>query len=125
MSVHSELKTLTAGIALGESPRWHDGRLWFSGWGAGELVAVDLEGNREVVLTMASFPFCFDWLPDGRLLVVSGREGLLLRQEPDGTAVTHADLRPLSAGPWNELVVDHAGSAYCNTIGFDFPGGEF
>ena len=33
---------LFSGIALGESPRWHDGRLWFADWGAQELVAVDL-----------------------------------------------------------------------------------
>jgi len=25
-----EPKTLMTGIAFGESPRWHDGRLWFA-----------------------------------------------------------------------------------------------
>jgi sugar lactone lactonase YvrE len=81
---------------IGESPRWHDGRLWFSNWGAQETVAVDLEGKCEVVLRVpTTIPFCFDWLPDGRLLVVSGQEGLLLRREPDGSLVTHADLRGL------------------------------
>ncbi|MGH2718419.1 MAG: SMP-30/gluconolactonase/LRE family protein, partial [Actinomycetota bacterium] len=120
-----ELKTLTAGIQFGESPRWHDGRLWFSDWTAGELLAVDLNGGRELVCRVPSFPFCFDWLPDGRLLVVSGREGLVLRREPDGTLVTHADLRDLSSAPWNEIVVDGAANAYVNTIGFDFPGGEY
>ena len=30
-------------------------------------------------------PFSIDWLPDGRLLIVSGPEGLLLRREPDGS----------------------------------------
>ena len=40
----------------------------------------------------ATFPYSIDWLPDGRLLVVSGQEALLLRQEPDGALVTHADL---------------------------------
>ena len=25
--------TLLAGIAMGESPRWHDNRLWLSDWG--------------------------------------------------------------------------------------------
>lgn len=120
-----ELTTLTGGIAFGESPRWHGGRLWFSDWAAGELSAVDLEGNRELVWRHGSFPFCFDWLPDGRLLVVSGREGLVLRQEPGGTMVTHADLRKLSPGPWNEIVVGGGGTAYVNTIAFEFPGGEY
>jgi sugar lactone lactonase YvrE len=39
-----------AGLAFGESPRWHDDRLWFSDWGAQAVVAADLEGNRETVL---------------------------------------------------------------------------
>ncbi|MFK0693030.1 SMP-30/gluconolactonase/LRE family protein [Mesorhizobium sp. IMUNJ 23033] len=103
------------GLAFGESPRWHDGRLWLCNWGTGEIIAVDAEGNSEVVLTVpAALPYSIDWLPDGRLLVVSGREGLLLRREPDGTLVTHADLRPLSKSPWNEIVVDGRGNIYVN-----------
>ena len=40
---------LMSGLVVGESPRWHEGCLWFSNWGAQEIVAVDLEGNGEVV----------------------------------------------------------------------------
>ena len=40
---------LLEGLGMGESPRWHDGRLWFSNWGTNEIVAVDLEGNGEVI----------------------------------------------------------------------------
>ena len=70
----AELRRLMSGIAFGESPRWHDGRLWFCDWGAEELIAVDLEGNSEVIAHVPSFPFCIDWLPDGRLLIVSARD---------------------------------------------------
>ena len=38
----SELRTLMTGIGLGESPRWHEGRLWFSDWVAEEVIALDL-----------------------------------------------------------------------------------
>jgi sugar lactone lactonase YvrE len=31
----SEPQTLMTGIAFGESPRWHDDRLWFSDWPRG------------------------------------------------------------------------------------------
>jgi sugar lactone lactonase YvrE len=121
-----ELQTLMTGIAMGESPRWHDGRLWFSDWGAQEIIAVDLEGRSEVIIPdVGSMPFCLDWLPDGRLLVVSGREGLLLCREADGSLTTHADLRPVATTPWNEIVVDGHGNAYLNNIGFDFPFAEF
>ncbi len=64
-----------------------------------------------------------DWLPDGRLLVVSGREGLLLRQEPDGSLATHADLSAIDHG-FNEIVVDGRGNAYVNGGGFDLMAGE-
>ena len=73
----------------------------------------------------APLPFCIDWLPDGRLLVVSGRDGRVLRREPDGSLATHADLNALADPPWNEIVVDARGNAYVNNTGFDFPGGEF
>jgi sugar lactone lactonase YvrE len=119
-----DVRTVKAGLVLGESPRWHEGRLWFSDWGAQEILAVDLAGRSEVIAHVAALPFCIDWLPDGRLLIVSGREGLLLRMEPDGSLVTHADLTQLAAPPWNDLVVDGRGNAYVGNIGFDFPGGE-
>src|SRR4051794_27255154 len=125
----SELQVLMSGIAFGESPRWHDGRLWFSDWGAQEVVAVDLEGSSEVMVRVdfPSFPMCIDFLPDGRLLVVSARKGLLLRRERDASLVTHADLSGLAEKrqPWNEVVVDGRGNAYINNQGFDFPGGDF
>jgi sugar lactone lactonase YvrE len=120
-----EPQMLMTGITFGESPRWHDGRLWFADWGAQELIAVDLEGRSEVVVRVPSFPFCVDWLPDGRLLIVSARDRLLLRREPDGSLATRADLSGLSDYPWNEIVVDGRGTAYVNNIGFDFPCGEF
>src|SRR6266699_125705 len=106
---------LLSGLAMGESPRWHENRLWLSDWGAQEILAVDLDGNSEVVVrTPFSLPFCIDWLPDGRLLIVSGREGLLLRRESQGALVTHADLRGISDKGWNEIVVDGRGNAYIN-----------
>jgi sugar lactone lactonase YvrE len=104
---------------MGESPRWHEGRLWFSDWGAQEIIAVDLEGKSEVeVRVQTALPFCFDWLPDGRLLIVSGPERLLLRREPNGSLEIHADLDGLSdRSAWNEIVVDGRGNAYVNTAG--------
>jgi sugar lactone lactonase YvrE len=108
------------GVALGESPRWHDGRLWFSDWGAQEVLTVDPDGKSEVMANVPTSPFCIDFLRDGRLLIVSGREGLLLRQEPDGSLSTHADLTGLAAPPWNDIVVDGRGNIYINNLGFAF-----
>ncbi len=114
------IQILLTGLGIGESPRWHEGRLWFCNWGKQEVVAVDLKGKSEVMVHMPTpaFPFCIDWLPDGRLLVVSGPERLLLRWEADGSLLTHADLRPLSQLPCNDIVVDGRGNVYVNAGGF-------
>ena len=121
----SELQVLIDGFMLGESPRWHDGRLWFCDWGRQQVVAVALDGTREVITSLPSFPFCIDRLPGGRLLIISARDGRLLRREPDGSLATHSELAALSGKPWNDIVVDGRGNAYVGNLGFDFPGGEF
>jgi sugar lactone lactonase YvrE len=118
------VKVLLEGIVFGESPRWHDGRVWFSDWGAHQVIAVAPDGLAEVVVSVPSFPMCIDFLPDGRLLVVDSAHQRLLRREPDGTLVTHADLAPVATTPWNEVVATATGACYLNTIGFDFPAGE-
>jgi sugar lactone lactonase YvrE len=118
----SDVQTLLTGLAFGESPRWHDGRLWFSNWVAQEIVAVDIEGKSEVIarVPFPSFPFSIDWLPDGRLLLVSSSDRPLLRREPDGEFVTHAIL----SHRCNEIVVDGRGNSYINGSGFDLLAGE-
>jgi sugar lactone lactonase YvrE len=118
------MTVLMEGIVFGESPRWHDGRIWFSDWGAHQVIALDPDGRSEVIVSVPSFPMCIDFLPDGRLLVVDSARRRLLRREPDGSMVTHADLAPFSLKPWNEVVVDADGNAYVNNVGYDFPGGE-
>lgn len=118
-----QLETLLSGLVVGESPRWHDGRLWFSNWGAQEIRTVDLNGNSEVIAKgPKAAGFCIDFLPDGRLLV-SG-DGRLLRREPDGSFVIHADLAALGKG-WNEVTVDGRGNIYVNDVGFSFGQEDF
>jgi sugar lactone lactonase YvrE len=114
-------RTLLTGRGLVESPRWHGDRLYFSDWSAGEVLAVGLDGRSQVIASVASVPLCTAWLPDGRLLIVSSADGKLLRREPDGTLVTHADLGP---GGWNDIVIDGRGNAYVNGAGFNPMAGE-
>lgn len=105
-------------FGMGESPRWHDGRLWFSNWGTNEIVAVDVAGNSEVIgAGGGGSGWAVNWLPDGRMLVTGGE---LLRVEPDAERVRHADLRPVSPYGWSEVTVDGRGNAYINSLNFDF-----
>jgi sugar lactone lactonase YvrE len=119
--VMNEVRTLVTGRGLVESPRWHDDRLYFSDWSAGEVLAVDLGGRGEVIAHVKSLPLCTAWLPDGRLVIVSSAAGLLLRREPDGSMVTHADL---GQPGWNDIVVDGRGNGYVNRAGFNPVAGE-
>src|SRR6185295_17354760 len=111
-------RVLLDGLAMGESPRWHDGRLWFPHWGTTEIVAVGLDGKAEV---MAEGPrglgHAIGWLPDGRLLVTGER---LSRHEPDGSIARHADLSHISQHGFSEMTIDGRGNVYLNSIGFDF-----
>lgn len=103
-------EVLVKGRGLLESIRWHDGRLYVSDWSAGEVLTTD-----GVVARVSSLPLCFDWLPDGRMVLVSSAAGLLLRQEPDGTLTTHAVLGPQL---WNDIAVDGRGNTYVNRVDF-------
>jgi sugar lactone lactonase YvrE len=121
-AVSSTPTVLMEGIGLGESPRWHDGRLWFSDWVAQEVIALDADGRSEVMTNVRALPFSLDWLPDGRMLIAAGRQ--VLRMEPDGSLATHVDLSHLSEHGWNEIVVDGRGNTYVNNVDFDMMGGE-
>jgi sugar lactone lactonase YvrE len=116
-----EAQLLLSDLVIGESPRWHDDRLWFANWGAGEIVAVDVEGQSEIVGEgPAGLGWSIDWLSDGRLLVTG--QGVM-RREPDGSMVRHADLSGLGVDDFNEIVVDGRGNIYVNG-GCDFEPGE-
>jgi sugar lactone lactonase YvrE len=119
----AEFKTLLKDLVLVESPRWHDDRLIFSDWGAGEIIAVDLDGEHEMITRIDAMPFCIDRLPDGRMVIVAG-EDLLVRSS-SGKLSRYAELGTLSTNPWNDIVTDGRGNTYVNNIGFDFPDGEF
>ena len=115
----SEPKILLRGLGIPESPRWHDGRLWFCNWIDRQVVALRPDGTPEVMAVRDpdSHPmgYSIDWLPDGRLLVTGDK---VRRQEPDGSMVLHADQHA------NEIVVDARGNIYLNGADFNFAGGE-
>lgn len=101
------------GLAMGESPRWHDGRFWMCDWLAGEVLAFDGDGGRQVVARLGCLPFSIDWLPDGRMLTTT-----------DDGVVVGVELAPYGAAgrPFNEIVVDSQGRAWVDMPGAP-PGG--
>lgn len=96
---------LVSGLGLVESPQWHEDRIWFSDWTHGRILAVDDRDRVEVVVEHTSLPLCFDFLPDGRLVLVSNQVHALLVRESDGTLASYADLAGLSSYGHNDIVV--------------------
>lgn len=105
---------------MGESARWHDGEFFYADWTAGTISALDEAGSIRRVAGVPSFPITFDWLPDGRMAVVSGTDGAVLVEVPHAGLVPLADLRGLSPHPWNEIAVHPSGNIYLNGIGQDY-----
>jgi len=120
----SGLPVLLDGLDFGEGPRWRDGRLWFSDFHQHRVSSVGDDGVRRVELEIDDSPSGLGWLPDGRLLVVAMESRRVLRVEPDGAVVTHADLRGVATGSCNDMVVAADGTAYVGNFGYDFTVGE-
>jgi sugar lactone lactonase YvrE len=104
---------------MGESVRWHDGVVWFSDWGAGEVVRV-VDGRAEVVTRVEGLPFCLDWTPGGELLIVEGPGAVVTRGGERWADLSGID----GVHPWNDIAADSRGNVFVNNIGYDFPGGE-
>ena len=119
MHTDSDLRPFLTGLAFPESPRWHDGALWFSDFYTHEVQRVDMMGHRSTVVTVHGQPSGLGWLPDGRLMLVSMTDRKLMRL--DGSQLTQvADLSELAPFHCNDMVVDAKGRAYVGNFGFDF-----
>lgn len=119
-----EISSIITGLDFLEGPRWHDQRIWFSDFYTGRVYSAAEDGSDfRVEAEVPEQPSGLGWLPDGRLLIVSMRDRRVLRREPDGSLVCHADLSGHVNGYLNDMVVDSRGRAYVGEFGFDLMGG--
>ena len=110
--------SLIDGLYFGESPRWRNGRLWYSDFYDHAVKSVNLRGEARLELQLDEQPSGLGWLPDGRLLVVCMESLTLKRLEKNGL-VLHADLSQYSTHLCNDMVVDKQGNAYVGNFGFN------
>jgi sugar lactone lactonase YvrE len=116
--------TVAGGFKFLEAPRWHENRIWFSDFYGYRVFSAREDGSDlRTEASVAQQPAGLGWLPDGRLLVVSMRDRKVLRREPDGTLVVHADLNAHATGHANDMAIDAAGRAYVGNFGFDLMNG--
>ena len=132
---------LASGFSWPEIPRWHDGAFWFSDMYNHCILRLAEDGTPETVVdasareslspqpgggTVADAEVVLGgmgWLPDGRLLVNSMHERVVLVW--DGSSLdVHADLRHLAISSINDMVVDADGRAYVTQLGYDLFAGE-
>lgn len=113
------LKTLLAGGAFFEGPRWRDGRWWVSDMFGHRVLTVDPTGRTEDVMAVEAQPSGLGWMPDGSLLVVSMKDQQVLRRSTTGEVTVHANISALCRGWANDMVVDLTGRAYVGSFGFD------
>lgn len=119
-----ETHTIVTNMSYLECPRWHDDRIWFSDFYTDRVYSAAENGSDlRVEAEVPQQPSGLGWLPDGRLLIISMRDGRLLRRELDGTLVCHADLSAYVSGHLNDMVVDTQGRAFVGEFGFDLMGG--
>lgn len=113
----TELRTILDGLAFGEGPRWHDGRLWFSDMHGHRVISCTPDGDSRTEAEMPDDePSGLGWLPDGRLLVVAMESQQLRRLDGD-RLVVHADLSSIARGSLNDMIVAADGTAYVGDMG--------
>jgi len=114
------------GLAFGEGPRWHAGRLWFSDMHAHVVHTFDpATGELASVVELDGAPSGLGWDPDGALLIVSMDDRRLLRLPAAGGPLEEvADLSSYTDHPINDMVVSSSGTAYIGSFGFDLHAGD-
>jgi sugar lactone lactonase YvrE len=114
-------RTVADGFRLPEGLRWHAGRLWMSDMDGGAVYTVGANG-AEPVCDVPAQPSGLGWDRDGRLLVVSQLDAVLLCYDR-GSFTEIADLKPAMWGHGgdvrpNDMYVDAEGYAYIGSASF-------
>lgn len=136
-----EARELATGFSWSEIPRWHEGSLWFSDMYNHRVLVLGEDGSTRTVVdasdrvALAPQPGGGDlpgeevviggmgWLPDGRLIMNSMHERVVLTGS-GGDLEVYADLRDLAKSSINDMVVDADGRAYITQLGYDLFVGE-
>ena len=116
------LKTLadsTAGLKFTESPRWHNGKLWFLDIHDKRIKTVDLSGSVATVLEVPFLPNAFGLTPEGTFVVGDAFQRRIYRME--GTVLKQvADISNVTTFCLSDGIVDAKSRLYVGDIGYNF-----
>ena len=119
-----KLEILVEGFNFLEGPRWHQESLWVSDMWSQKVYKVSEEGDADKVAEIPHRPSGLNFLPDGRLVVVSMADRKLWEVSSDGRCSEYADLSGFSASDINDSAVDNEGNIFVGNFGYDMLGGE-
>ncbi|WP_100809720.1 MULTISPECIES: SMP-30/gluconolactonase/LRE family protein [unclassified Microbacterium] len=117
----------TPRLIFPEGPRWKGGKLWFTDVHAKAVYTWEPRTSAmEKIADVEGWPAGIGFRTDGRMIVSSMLDGLLLQQDGHGGLEVLTDLSPLATPLFgilyiNDLVVDSRGNSYVNIYGL---GGE-
>jgi sugar lactone lactonase YvrE len=107
------------GLKFAESPRWHDGKLWFLDIHDKRIKAADLNGRVETVVELGFLPNAFGFRRDGSIVVGDAMQRKIHRW--DGKALRPlANLADITVFCLSDGIVDAQDRLYVGDIGYDF-----
>lgn len=119
-----KLEILADGFIFLEGPRWHDNRLWLSDMRGETVYTLTEAGKRSKVASFPKHPSGINFLPDGRVVIVSMQDRKLIELEADGKQTEYVDLSSMVSYDINDSVCDAAGNIYVGNFGYDLLAGE-
>lgn len=109
----------TKGLKFTESPRWHDGKMWFIDIHDQRIKTVDLTGAVATVLELPFIPNGFGLTREGTIVVGDAFQRRIYRME-GGVLQQIADISHLTTFCLSDGIVDAQGSLYVGDIGYNF-----
>lgn len=114
-----KMETLADGFVFLEGPRWHAGQLWLSDMRGETVYTLSETGKRRAVARFPHYPSGINFLPDGRVVIVSMQDRKLMLVDADGKLSEYADLSTMVSNDINDSVCDAAGNIYVGNFGYD------
>jgi sugar lactone lactonase YvrE len=117
-----DIKTLVdaaTGLRFTESPRWHDGKLWFLDIHDNRIKTVDLSGSVGTAIELPFIPNGFGLTPEGTILVGDAFQRRIYRWT--GTVLEQvADISGVTEFCLSDGIVDAQGRLYVGDIRYNF-----
>ena len=107
------------GLKFTESPRWHNGKLWFIDIHDKRIKSVDFNGTLSTELELPFIPNAFGLAPDGAIIVGDAFQRKIYRSSQQHL-MEIADLSSLTKFCLSDGIVDAQGRLYVGDIGYNF-----